>query len=104
MEFMAEEICTPSHTHPTLCMPLVTSASGLVFDLAVSTHLFIEGCFQITCEPCESPEAVSLHALGAQVWAASPPRRAERQQNPQSRQHTGHELGGLNWESQPGVI
>lgn len=103
--FIADEICTSSHL--TLCTPLVTSASGLVFDLAMSTNLFIKEHICVSrslVSPAEPPETVSLHALCPQVYSASPPKCAEWQETLQSRQHTRHELREFNCESQLWVI
>ena len=109
MEFIAGEICTSSH--PTSCTPqaayLVTSAPGLVFDLAISTSFFIAENICISrslVSPAEPPETVSLRAPCPQVHAALPPRYAEWQETLESRQHTGHELREFNCESKRWIV
>lgn len=109
MEFIAGEICTPSHL--TSCTPQaaypVTSAPHLVFALAISTGFFSVEHFCVSrslMSPAEPPETVSLCVPCLQVHAALPPRYAGWQETLQGRQHTGHELGEFNCESKHWVI
>lgn len=103
MEFIAGDICTPSHLTSRTPQPAypVLSAPHLVFALAISTSFFSMEHVCVSrslASPAEPSEPVSLHVPCLQFHAALPPRYPGWQETLQSTQHTGHELREINCE------